>query len=146
MSWQPDWHLLAVLHAVPTLFLCGLIWFVQVVHYPLFAAVGAAQFVAYERAHCRRVSFVVLPAMLAELVLAVGLCWQAPPAWSILAWLGLSLLAVVWSSTFLLQVPCHDRLAQQPDRRTMQRLVATNWLRTIAWSLRAGVAVVLLTA
>lgn len=135
-----NWDLLAVLHAAPTWFLCGLIWFVQVVHYPLYAAVGDAAFAGYERAHCRRVSFVVLPAMLAELVLAVWLWWQAPPAWSSWAALGLLLLAAVWASTFLLQVPCHDRLQRGPDPGTMRRLVATNWLRTLAWSLRAVLA------
>lgn len=135
-----NWDLLAVLHAAPTWFLCGLIWFVQVVHYPLYAAVGDAAFAAYERAHCRRVSFVVLPAMLAELGLAVWLWWQAPPAWAPWTGLGLLLLAAVWASTFLLQVPCHARLQRGPDRATMRRLVATNWLRTLGWSLRAVLA------
>ena len=32
--------LLLLLHAAATLFMTGLIWFVQVVHYPLFARVG----------------------------------------------------------------------------------------------------------
>jgi len=50
------------------------------------------------------------------------------------------LLAVVWVSTFALQVPCHTRLSQAPDRAVMARLVAGNWLRTAAWTLRAGIA------
>ena len=44
------------LHLAATAAMTGLIWFVQVVHYPLFAAVGADQFVAYEVAHQRRTS------------------------------------------------------------------------------------------
>lgn len=138
-----SWPLLTTLHALPTLFLCGLIWFVQVVHYPLFASVGDAQFAAYERAHCRRVTFVVLPPMVAELVLAVCLWWQAPPQWSAWASLGLALLVVVWASTFLLQGPYHSRLLLAPERRTLRQLVATNWLRTGAWTLRGVVAFVL---
>lgn len=140
-----SWHLLTTLHALPTLFMCGLIWFVQVVHYPLFAAVGDAQFVAYERAHCRRVTFVVLPPMVAELLFAVWLWWQAPPHWSPWASLGLVLVLVVWASTFVLQGPYHAQLLQAADRRTMRRLVATNWLRTVAWTLRAVVAGVFLS-
>jgi len=140
------WQLLTVLHAVPTLFLCGLIWFVQVVHYPLYGAVGDAQFVAYEVEHCRRVSWITLPMMLAELGLACWLWWASPPAAAAWTVAGLALVAVVWASTFLLQVPCHDQLAKGPDRAAMRRLVATNWLRTAAWTLRGVIAVWLLLA
>ena len=131
---------LATAHAAVTTFLCGLCWFVQIVHYPLFAHVGSAQFVAYEREHCRRVSFVVVPTMLAEVAAAIWLWLVAPPAVAPLAVAGLVLLAVVWVSTFALQVPCHTRLSQSPDRAAMARLVAGNWVRTAAWSLRAGLA------
>jgi hypothetical protein len=40
-------------HLAATAAMVGLIWFVQVVHYPLFASVGADEFVAYENAHTR---------------------------------------------------------------------------------------------
>lgn len=135
-----NWSLLTALHALPTFFLCGLVWFVQVVHYPLYAAVGAAELPAYERRHCRRITPVVAPPMLAEAALAVWLCAQAPAEQQPWAVTGLALLAVVWGSTFLLQVPCHDRLSQAPDAAVLRRLVATNWLRTAAWTLRAAIA------
>ncbi len=54
-QWLPLAHLLA------TALLPGLIWFVQVVHYPLFAAVGQEGFHAYERQHQRLKAFVVAP-------------------------------------------------------------------------------------
>jgi hypothetical protein len=135
---------LVVLHAVPTLCLCGLIWFVQLVHYPLFALVGDDAFVAYERAHTRRITPLVLPLMLLELGAAAWLCLLAPPSARVLVWLGAGLLALVWLSTFLLQVPCHTALEQRADADAMQRLVATNWLRTWAWTGRGGLAVWLL--
>ncbi|NIR37604.1 MAG: hypothetical protein GWN07_37935, partial [Actinobacteria bacterium] len=46
------------------------------------------------------------------------------------------LLAVALGSTVLVQVPLHRRLAEGHDRRTAERLIATNWVRTVAWSLR----------
>ena len=140
-----DWPLLAALHAVPTLYLTGLIWCVQVVHYPLFAAVGNATFVAYEREHCRRIAPVVLPPMLLEVALSIWVCWLAPPPARAAAWLGVALLAVIWLSTFLIQVPCHRRLSAAADRAAMRRLVASNWLRTAAWTGRAALATWLLT-
>lgn len=139
-----DWQTLRVWHAVPTLLLTGLIWCVQIVHYPLFAAVGTAGFAAYERAHCRRIAWLVVPTMLAEVALATWLCRAAPPPQALLAGIGAALLTVVWGSTFLLQVPCHDRLARGFDAAVVRRLVASNWLRTAAWTARSAVAIALL--
>jgi hypothetical protein len=50
------------------------------------------------------------------------------------------LLAVIWLSTVFLQVPCHNRLVSGFDQATYERLVNSNWIRTIAWSLRGALA------
>ncbi|MFZ9881304.1 MAG: hypothetical protein ACO3QC_07885 [Phycisphaerales bacterium] len=134
-------------NTVSTLFMTGLIWFVQVVHYPLFSAVGGTEFAAYSRAHQSLTTLVVGPAMLVEALSAGLLVFARPagiPAW--LAWLGLALVAVIWLSTAMLQVPAHGRLAGGFDASTHGFLVGTNWIRTVCWSLRAVVVVVMLAA
>jgi hypothetical protein len=74
-----------------------------------------------------------------------GLVWlRAPAAHAATAAIGAVLLAVVWASTFLLQVPCHHRLEQGYEAAAIRRLVATNWLRTLAWSGRGACATALL--
>ena len=55
-------------------------------------------------------------------------------------WAGLALLAVIWLSTALVQVPLHRRLQGGFDAAAHRRLVRTNWLRTAAWTLRAALA------
>jgi len=135
-------------HAVATLCLVGLIWFVQVVHYPLMGNVGGNAFVAYEANHVRRTTWVVAPLMLVEAVTAtlIGTLWlpdEAPAR--VFAIAGMILLAVIWGSTFFLQVPCHDRLRHGFDRSAWRRLILTNWFRTLAWTARGFIAVVLLT-
>ncbi len=132
------------LHVAATLVMVGVIWFVQVVHYPLLAAVGRGGFAAYEAAHVRLTGRVVIPPMVAEAVTAAALLvWPPaglPPAVHITA---TALLALAWISTFALQVPAHRRLASGFDAVLHRRLVTTNWLRTAAWS---GRAVLLLPA
>lgn len=59
-------------------------------------------------------------------------------------WIGLVLLVLIWVSTFAVQVPLHERLALGFDRAVWHRLVATNWLRTIAWTVRGIIALLLL--
>jgi len=48
------------------------------------------------------------------------------------------LIAFIWASTFLLQVPAHSQLGSGFDEETWRMLVRSNWLRTVAWSARAG--------
>lgn len=134
-------------NAVSTLFMTGLIWFVQIVHYPLFAAVGTDRFTEYSRLHQSLTTLVVGPPMLVEAITAGLLVVarpQAIPAW--LAWAGLGLVALIWLSTAFLQVPAHGRLSQGFDPATGSWLVSTNWIRTAAWSARAAVVVLMLWA
>src|SRR5271157_6285468 len=58
----------------------GLIWLVQVVHYPLFRLVGSGDFKGYHHNHTRLISWVVGPPMLAEGLSAAVLAWYRPAA------------------------------------------------------------------
>lgn len=145
---MPDYltALIPMVHAGATWFMAGLIWFVQVVHYPLMGVVPASGFSEYSAAHQRRTTWVVGPVMLVEagssllLVLMPHEQIVGMPA----RWIGLGLLAVIWVSTFVLQVPLHAKLARGFDRGVWLRLVSTNWLRTVAWTGRGVIAVVLM--
>jgi hypothetical protein len=137
--------ILLLLHSAATLFMTGLVWFVQVVHYPLMHRVGASGFARYEAEHARRTSPVVAPVMLFELASGVWLALEPPArigATPLL--LNAAILAVLWISTFWLQLPAHRDLAEGYDRSTVIRLVASNWIRTAAWTLRALLLVGLL--
>jgi hypothetical protein len=118
--------------------LAGLIWFVQVVHYPLLRQVGPDTFAAYHAAHTRRTTLVVAPLMLAEAIAALALVVASPG--SATARTGLVLVALLWASTFFVQVPIHNRLARGPHPADLTRLVRTNTLRTSLWTLRAVLA------
>ena len=128
---------LLLIQVASTWFLVGLIWTIQVVHYPLFAGVGPDRFPAYQESHARLITLVVGPVMLVEAATTMLFLTLRPagiPAW--VAWVGLGLLAVIWISTALLQVPAHGRLAEGFDPTVHDRLVSTNWIRTIAWTAR----------
>lgn len=138
--------LLLAAHLLATTAMAGLIWFVQVVHYPLFAAVGRDGFVAYELDHTRRTSWVVGPFMAVEGFTALVLVAAPVGDTRALALVGLLLLAAVHASTVLLQVPAHRRLSARADAEVMAHLVRTNWIRTIGWSARSVVAVAMILA
>lgn len=136
---------LALIHAAATWFMTGLIWFVQVVHYPLMGHLGADEAARYAVSHQRRVSLVVGPVMLLEGLTAVALVASAPGARDrMLAGVGLALLVFIWASTAVLQMPMHGRLLAGPDTAAHRRLVRTNWVRTLLWTVRGVVAALLL--
>jgi hypothetical protein len=137
--------ILAVVHLAATFIMIGIIWIVQLVHYPLFRLVGESSFKEYERSHCARISFIVVPVMLIELFAAGGLYLLVADPHRPYALSGLLLLGVIWGATFAVHVPCHDRLGRGFDEATWRTLVRSNWLRTIAWTARGGVALTLLS-
>lgn len=128
-------------HAAATLYMTGLVWFVQVVHYPLFSRAERAEFGRFAAEHARRTTWVVGPPMLVEgaaaLYLAVRPVPGIPVSWT---WAGLVFLAGIWLSTALLQVPRHGRLGRGFDERAHRELMATNWIRTALWTLRSLLA------
>ena len=126
-----------------TLFMVGLIWFVQIVHYPLYANVGREQFPEYEALHNRLTTWVVGPAMLIEMVTAAMLLKYSHHASSSLAWTGLGLVIVIWVSTAALSVPAHDVLTAGFSEGAYRKLVNTNWIRTVAWTARGVVLMVI---
>lgn len=131
-------------HLVATAAMAGLIWTIQIVHYPLFAEVGRDAFVRYEHLHRMRISFVVGPLMGAESLLALTVLGLRPAG---LSWtwplIGVLLLGLIHLSTIAVQVPLHMRLSAGFDPATARRLVRTNWIRTVGWSARAVVAAII---
>jgi len=117
----------------------GIIWLVQLVQYPSFANVDAGSFEAFHAHHSAGISVLVAPLMIVEALSAFAFLWvplrvQSP--WQI--WLGIGLILIIWASTFLLQMPAHNRLSFGFDEDSWRLLVRSNWLRTLAWSARAA--------
>jgi hypothetical protein len=117
--------------------LAGLIWTIQVVHYPLFARVSREAWDGYMVEHGRRISVLVVPLMPANVIIAAALLVDdaSGPAWA-----NAALAGGVFVLTGALFAPLHGRLT--PAR--VPRLVRLNWIRTLAWSAQVAVAAALL--
>jgi hypothetical protein len=73
---RPDLPLL--FQAVASFAMTGLIWFVQVVHYPLLRAVGSSGYAAHQEQHMRLTTLIVAPLMLLEAARALWLVYDRP--------------------------------------------------------------------
>lgn len=123
-----------VIHLFCTFFMTGLCWFVQVVHYPLFRAVDPDDFPAYERKNFITI-LVAGPVMAVELLTALWLTFISTGNW---AYLNLGLFALICLSTVVWQVPIHLKLRNSADSALITKLIRTNWVRTICWTLRSA--------
>jgi hypothetical protein len=115
----------------------GVIWYVQIVHYPLFHHIGLDAFVGYETLHRAKTTLVVAGPMLIEAFSAVMLLYARPawmPAWS--AWVGLGLVLVLWVATIFGSIPAHMKLSAGYHADVTNSLIAWNWIRTLAWTIR----------
>jgi hypothetical protein len=139
--------IILVTNAAATLSLVGLIWFVQVVHYPLMATLPSSEAPRYAVSHQRRTMWVVGPLMLAEAITGFLLLAIHPERVSPLAaTVGCLLILFIAYRTWWIHRPQHHRLARKPDPKTCRDLIHTNWLRTIAWTARGGLLLVLIAS
>ena len=109
------------------------LWLVQLVIYPSLLRIEPCQLTRWHQAYTFRVSFIIMPLMLAQLALAVIAALSGSATW--LDGLVLALVLVCWGLTFFVSVPLHKKIdAGDPSDATRTALVRTNWPRTWLWT------------
>lgn len=136
--------LLLTLNFTATAVMTGVIWTIQLVHYPFFHRLDKDDFGSHMDEHRKTISFIVMPVMLIELATAFGLVMVDSPFKGAFAF-GLALLILIWLSTALLQVPAHAKLATSYSESETNNLVKTNWIRTVLWTLRLSLLLYILS-
>lgn len=120
------------LHSLVDFGMCVVLWLVQLVIYPSFLKIEQSQLVACHKVYTFRVSFVIMPLMFGQLALA---SWSVTGDASIREWIAFAFVLVCWVLTFLVSVPLHRKIDQgDVSEATRQKLIQTNWPRTILWS------------
>ena len=126
-----------------SLFLCGLIWMIQVVHYPIFHRLEKEEFISHMEFHQRKISFVVIPVMMAELITS-GVLSFFSEQFQILHITGLILVLLVWVATFFYSVPLHSALMDGYSRESVNKLCSTNRIRVFLWTAKAVLSLYIL--
>lgn len=139
--------MLSVFSLAATSAMTGILWLVQLVHYPMFDGLNESSFRNWHEFHSRRISYIVAPLMIFDLGMAFALSyWLRSP----LSYVATGLTVLVWLLTFFVSVPLHDKLGSNGEvvgnvkAQLIARLVLTNWPRTIAYSLKLALSILLL--
>jgi len=123
--------------------MCGVIWTIQIVHYPYFHRVGQEQFTSHMSDHKVRISLIVMPIMLLELGSSIWLSIFAE-FYPLIHQAGLLLVVLIWLHTFFVMVPNHEKLSAGYSKVMVNRLVKSNWVRTLLWSIKSLLGLLLL--
>ena len=126
------------------LVLVGLIWVIQVVHYPSFHFIERVNFQDFIAFHGLRISVVVIPLMLLELASAIAVLFSLKGQFTSLLVLAIILLILIWGITFLVSSPIHGELLNGYNKQLVNKLVSTNWWRTGLWTLRSLILIYIL--
>lgn len=137
---------LALLHLLATGFMVGLIWTIHAVHYPLFAFVPEP-YEPFQSEHMRRITMLLVVPWGVEVFTALGLFLTAETdaqrAWSLI---GGGLVIAIVAVTGLLAAPAHGRLLERFDEQEHRQLMRVDLLRTLLWTARGAVALVIASA
>ena len=129
--------IIILLHAIVTFLLTGLIWVIQLVHYPMFQFLDSQAYSKAMSFHQQRISIIVVPLMLFELLSGVYL---AHAQWSSLARfhsINIALIVIIWIHTFGLMVPFHKNIPIQPNHELLKKTLCHHWIRTLSWSVKS---------
>ena len=126
-------EILSEVHFLSTSLMVGIIWVIQLLHYPAFNFIKESDYVEFQHFHMQRISFIVVPVMILELFSAFMLVYYVRSNLLILC---LIILLFIWLITFVFFTKLHQSLLGGYDKIIVNKLVQINWSRTVLWSLR----------
>jgi len=125
------------IHIVSTSLMVGVIWIMQLVHYPSFNFINVEEYKSFQEFHMKRISIIVIPLMIIELTSGVLIFWIYQTD-NIFFNISLFCLFFIWFLTAILFSKMHQKLTLGYQISIVTKLVNLNWLRTISWTLRLG--------
>ena len=126
-------EILSDIHFLSTSLMVGIIWVIQLLHYPTFHFIKQSDYVEFQHFHMQRISFIVVPVMIIEILSGFMLVYYFRSNLFILC---LIILLVIWLITFVFFTKLHQSLLGGYDKIIVKKLVQINWSRTVLWSLR----------
>ena len=125
--------ILSFIHLISTAIIVGIIWVIQVVHYPSFYFIERDEYVSFQKFHMDKISYIVVPVMLIESISGFILIYNEL---NTVLLISMILLFFIWVLTGIFFVPIHQKLTSGYQEELVEKLVKINWFRTIFWTLR----------
>lgn len=138
-------QLFLIFWAALSFWVLGQIWLAQIVVYPLFAKVGAVDYVHYHRFYTQRIPLPVIIPGFASFLLPIALALYGPtvPLWMSILNIATGIVGLL--VTVMLEIPRHNRLERNgKNDSTIAELIRYNWPRTVSISAQSVVSFLML--
>ncbi len=122
-------------HLIFTSIMTGVIWVIQIVHYPSFHFIEKELYTAFQKFHMNKISIIVIPIMLAELITGMMLFLDKSSKSPLLI-VSFVILVLIWLITGVFFSKAHNELMTGYQELVVNQLVVMNWIRTLLWTLR----------
>ena len=123
------------LHILSTAIMVGIIWVIQIVHYPSFHYIDKNRYVSFQNFHMNKISYIIVPIMAVELFSGLGILFIIQEQ-QISFYVSFALLILIWMITGLLFTKYHSDLSKKYNEETILQLIRFNWIRTLFWTIR----------
>ena len=121
-------------HLTSTSIMVGVIWVIQLVHYPSFKYVNESDYIIFQKYHMSNISYIVFPIMFTELTTAILIFFSGEKSFFFM--LSLICLFLIWVITGVLFTKFHNILQKGKDLKMIDKMIKANWMRTSLWTLR----------
>lgn len=128
-------ELIALLNFVTSFLMMGVIITTQIVNYPLFLSISKNDFNNFHSKYVNKITAIVMPLMITELILSIILLISIQNYMTILIFTTMSLIFI---STIFIQVPIHKKIEKEANKNLLNKLIQTNWIRTILWFIKSS--------
>ena len=122
-------------HLIFTSIMTGVIWVIQIVHYPSFHFIEKELYTAFQKFHMNKISIIVIPIMLAELITGMMLFLDKSSKSPFLI-ISFVILVFIWLITGVFFSKAHNELMTGYQELVVNQLVFMNWIRTLLWTIR----------
>ena len=123
------------IHFLSTAIMVGVIWVIQLIHYPSFHFIKKSNYSKFQQFHMNRISIIVIPTMIIEIISGLLIFWSVFHS-NIFFISSLFILISIWAITFIFFTKMHQGLVFGYNQEIVNKLILINWSRTLLWSLR----------
>ena len=123
-----------MIHIISTSIMVGVIWVIQLVHYPSFKYVNESDYIIFQKYHMSNISYIVFPVMFTELITALIILFFGEK--SLFFVLSLICLFLIWVFTGVLFTKYHRILKEGKDLMIIEKMIKANWIRSLLWTMR----------
>ena len=124
-----------LVHLTFTSIMTGVIWVIQIVHYPSFHFIEKELYTVFQKFHMNKISIIVIPIMVAELITGIMLFLDKSSKSPFLI-ISFIILVLIWLITGVFFTKAHNELITGYQELVVNQLVVMNWIRTLLWTLR----------